>query len=269
MKQIISSDMKTVLRSKRLWIALGLFIFSTAVNIIEQFTQFGLHLKGGLDFFAFGNMYFVSVLRYMAPFIPAFVLSPLYTDNIKTASVSFNATNLKKVIPARSLSSAIIGGGIFIVSHLIILAVCFVIDPSLSAGYFEPWGLFANINSTNAPLFVLMFFGYTALFGALYGLLSTGVWLFTKNYWMAMALPGIYYYCGRFLWMFFDNPFLSWAKFLPGYAYDFESSVTLWRRGTEFGAVLLIAVILIVISYFRLKKELRQPKTESVPEVEV
>ena len=266
MRHIISSDMKAVLRSKRLWITVAFFVFSAIVNIIEQFTLAGYKLRGGLDFFAFGNMNYVTVLRYMAPFIPAFVLSPLYTDDIKTVRGSFKATNLKKVTVARSLSAAIIGGGIFIVSHLIILIICFVIDPSFSAGYYEPGGLFANTYSTNAPLFVLMFFGYTALFGMLYGLFSTGVWLLTKNYWMAMALPGIYYYCGRYLWMFFDNPLLSWAKFLPGSAYDFESLVPLWRRGTELGAVLLIALVLIFIGYFKLKKEPSIP--EAISETE-
>ena len=255
MTHMIIGDLKAVLRSKRLWIAVGLFVFSAAVNIIEQYTLAGFNLKGGLDFFAFGNMNYVTVLRYMAPFIPAFVLSPLYTDDFNAVRDSSRTTSLRKMIAARSLSSAIIGGGIFIFSYLIILIVCFVIDPSLNAIYFEPWGLFADIYYSNAPLFVLMFFLYTALFGALYGLFSTAVWLLSKNYWMAMALPGIYYYCGRFLWPFFDNPLLSWAKFLPGYAFDFESLVTLWRRATEQGAVLLIAVILIVISYFRLKKE--------------
>lgn len=255
MRHMIGSDCKAVLHTKRLWIAVGLFIFSAAINIIEQFVMAGINLEGGLDFFAFGNMYFVSLVRNMAPFIPAFILSPLYTDDFQAVRDSSRTTSLKKIISARSLSSAIIGGGIFIFSYLIILIVCFVIDPSLNAIYFEPWGLFADIYYSNAPLFVLMFFGYTALYGALYGMFSTAVWLLSKNYWMAMALPGIYYYCGRFLWPFFDNPLLSWAKFLPGYAFDFESLVTLWRRATEQGAVLLIAVILIVISYFRLKKE--------------
>lgn len=255
MRHMIGSDCKAVLHTKRLWIAVGLFIFSAAINIIEQFVMAGINLEGGLDFFAFGNMYFVSLVRNMAPFIPAFILSPLYTDDFQAVRDSSRTTSLKKIISARSLSSAIIGGGIFIFSYLIILIVCFVIDPSLNAIYFEPWGLFADIYYSNAPLFVLMFFGYTALYGALYGMFSTAVWLLSKNYWMAMALPGIYYYCGRFLWPFFDNPLLSRAKFLPGYAFDFESLVTLWRRATEQGAVLLIAVILIVISYFRLKKE--------------
>ena len=175
---------------------------------------------------------------------------------------SFPAASLKKTIIARSLSSAIIGGGIFIMAHLVILVVCFVIDPSISATYYETWGIYSHIYYTSAPLFVFLFFVYTALFGALFGLFSTGAALISKSYWMAMALPGIYYYCGRFLWMFFDNPLLSWAKFLPGLSFDFESTVPLWRRGTELGAVLLVALMLIVIGYFRLKRELGKPKIE-------
>lgn len=263
MGRIIISDIKTGLRSKRFLIAMGIFIASAAINIAEQLTLFETKLKGGLDLFTFGNVFFITIIRYLAPFIPAFVLGPLIIDGLLSKDYLARKTGLKRYIAARALSSAIIGGGIFAVSYLIILLGCFIIEPSLSAEYYEPSGIFMDIYYTNAALYVFLFIAYTALFGTVYGLFSTGVGLLTKSSWMAMAMPGLVYFGARFLWPYFDNPLLSWMKFLPGNAFNFESPVPLWRQASELGAVLLVSVILVVIGYFKLKRADVKPDCEA------
>lgn len=258
MRDIVINDIKMIIRSRRFWIASAIIISLAFINAISQLLFQEIGNVGALGLFIFGNIYLFPLFNYVAPFIPALVFSPLFVGDIKTGAYrkAVEKIGLKKYLTARSVTALISGAGIFIVSHLIMLIVCFAVNPSLKASSVALFGMLSEVFYTSAPLYILIFVGYTALFGALFSFLSIGVGLVTKSYAWALVLPGILDFCATYLWPYFNNPFFSWViKMLPSFLYNFDYPTDMWQRIFQMGGLLLLCVILVVIGYFKLKKQ--------------
>lgn len=257
MREIICNDIKTVIRTKRFWITAAFIIFLAIINVLAQLTSQRIENVGALGLFIYGNIYIFPAICLAAPFIPVLVFSPLFVEDIKTGAYRKTAgkTGLKKYLAARSISSLLAGGGVFIVAHLIMLIVCFAIDPSVKVSNVEVFGLFKEVFYTSVPLYILLFIVYSALYGSLFSFLSMGVGLITKSYALALVLPGIWDLSATYLWNYFNIPFLSWiCKAFPSILYNFDYPVDIWWRVPQMGGLLLLSVTLVVIGYFRLKK---------------
>jgi len=166
-------------------------------------------------------------------------------------------TSLKKYIAARSVSSFVAGSGVFIVSLLIILAACLIIDPTSRIIDYPVFGPFKELRYVNTPLYITLFILHTALFGGIYALLSTGIGLITKNAAMALVLPAVIYYGSGSIYIMLNNTIFSWLTYiLPNMTYDYGAAdYQLSKKLLELGSIFLLSVILIISGYFKLKKQ--------------
>ena len=252
MTQVFIDDIKTVFRSKRFWIASGIIVVSTIVILISSAISYQEEMGGAFGLFIMGNVRGNAIMSYLAPYIPALVMSSLIIDKSKTENHKAIRISLKKFITARCVSSFMIGASVFIVSFLVIMIGCFIVDPTIRTLDYKPFGLFAEAYYASVPMYILLFILYTAIFGALYALFSMGISLHTKNNSMKMVLPGIIYHCVVFIMPFFFNTPYYYS---PVLRYEFGSlEMPFHNRVFGIFSILLASLILIVIGYIRIKK---------------
>jgi len=262
MKAIIFNDIKRTLRSKRFWICAGLIVISAILNFITEFLFNRNKPKGALELFVVGNILGNPMMNMIAPFIPAFIIGPtvagdLITDDFKEQIKKFGA---KRYLTARSISSFISGGGVFIISFLIVLAGCFFYNPAVQEIRYAPLGMFKEIYYTSVPSYIFLFILYSALFGAVFSFFSFGIGLAARNETLAMALPGIIYHGAMIVWPLFNNPLVSWLNILlPQFAYDFNLySAPLGPetdKAIKLGVIFIVSAALVITAYGRLKKD--------------
>lgn len=254
MKGIIIDDLGKIIRSWRFWVMVGIMIAGTAITLITSpFFTYVVRPFGGVNLFVFGNITGNTWASSLAPFIPALIVGPL-----AAAGGERGKTGLKKYIAARSVSSFVAGSGVFVVSFLIILAGCLIIDPTNKTVIdYIPYGPFKELRYANTPLYITLFILHTALFGGVYALLSMGIGLKAKNAAMALVLPAVIYFGSGSLYIMLKSTVFSWLTYiLPNMTYDFGRVDTpLWKKLLEFGSIFLLSVTLIISGYFRLKKE--------------
>lgn len=251
MKQIIFSDIKSIMRSKRFWIVAGIFIISAIINLVEMVLGGWEESAGMFGLFIYGNIY-TGLVGFLSPFIPAFLLVPLFFGDMKMSAFKAQSLSLKKYIATRSISACIVSGSVFIVSYLIVFLGCVIVDPSIQMIEFQAFGLFEKAYYTSVPLYMLLFILYSAFFGALYGLLSMGIGMATKSTTMAMIIPGIIYSLASVVTAFFSNTVYTYAYIMR---YEILIGMPLFNRIFGSSVILLIAVVMTIIGYFRLKKE--------------
>ena len=260
MKAIIISDLKAVILSKRFWIAVGLIVVSSLFNTMSIFLFDQDVPSGFLEIFIYGNIMGVPMMNFLAPFIPAFVFGPLIVGHMQTDAGRelWHKTGIKKSLAAHSVSSAITGAGIFIVANAIVLAGCYIYDPTISEVDYIAAGLFAEVFSASVPMYIVLYVLHGAFFGAVYAFFSMGIGLATKSYSMAMVLPGVIYQASLMIWVFLDNPILSWIELLlPSFSFDFESvksAFPILGKVAGFGCVILASAVLVIAAYRKMKR---------------
>jgi len=261
MKRIIIGDLGEIIRSWRFWAMVGIMLASTAITLITtpSFTYVP-RPYGWINLFVCGNITDGALAPFLAPFIPALIVGPLAAAGREreAAEAAQGDTGLKKYIAARSVSSFVAGSGVFVVSFLIILAACLIIDPTNKTVIDEiPYGPFKELRYANTPLYITLFILHTALFGGIYALLSVGIGLKAKSAAMALVLPAVIYFGSGSLYILIKNTIFSWlTNILPYVTYDFGAGDTpLWKKLLELGSIFMLSVILIISGYFKLKKE--------------
>ena len=259
MRAIIFSDLKAIMLSKRFWIAVGLIVASSLFSTITMLFFNQDVPSGFLEIFIYGNIMGVPMMNFLAPFIPAFVFGPLVVGHMQTDAGRelWHKTGIKKSLAAHSVSSAITGAGIFIVANAIVLAGCYIYDPAISGIDYMASGIFAEVFSASVPMYIVLYVLHGAFFGAVYAFFSMGIGLATKSYSMAMVLPGIIYRVSRSMWVFLDNPILSWGNILFSSVYSFESAYPaspILGKVAGFGCVILASVVLVIVAYRKMKR---------------
>lgn len=260
MKAIILNDLKAILFSKRFWIAVGLIVVCSAINTISIFL-FQEDVSGGfLGIFIYGNIRGNAMMNFLAPFIPAFVFGPLVVGVMQTGACKeqWQKTGIKKSLTAHSISSIISGAAIFIVAYVIVLAGCFICDPTIQETEYIATGLFAGVYDASIPMYIVLFILYSSLFGAVYSFFSMGIGLTTHSPSMAMVLPGIVYQASYTIWAFIDNPILSWVDLLlPSFSYEFnvvKTASPILGKVAGLGLVILASVVMVIAGYKKLKR---------------
>jgi len=258
MKSAIIKDVKTVMQTRRLWIAVGLIIVCSVINTISMFAFEYDVPKGFLGIFIYADVRGNSMMNFLAPFIPAFVIGPLAVNNMKFDMERREKTEAKIKMIACSISSVITGIGIFIVANVIFLAGCYFFDPTIQETKYIAAGLFSEVYKTNMPMYVVLFILYSSLFGAVYSLFSMSIGIMTRSQSMAMVLPGLIYQASYMMWVFVDNPILSWLNvFLPSFTYEFtavKGDSPMLTKAAGLGCVVLASIVMLIIAYRRLKR---------------
>lgn len=261
MKRIIIDDLGKIIRSWRFWAIVGIMLVGTAITLITTpFFTYVARPFGGINLFVFGNITGNALASSLAPFIPAIIVGPLVVAGreMRASKSAQGNTSLKKYIAARSVSSFAAGSGVFIVSFIIILAACLIIDPTNKTVIdYIPYGPFKELRYANTPLYITLYILHTALFGGIYALLSMGIGLKAKSAAMALVLPAVIYFGSGSLYIMLKSTILLWlTNILPNATYDFGGMDTpLWKKLLELGSIFLLSIILIVSGYFKLKKE--------------
>ncbi len=259
MKKLIGSDMKKVLRSLNFWIAVGAVIVCSVLNLIQALQLDGSKCFGGLGLFIY-SQYSNHLINTLVPFIPAFVFMPLMAEDTRTAGFMIaREISTKKYLAARSLTSAIAGGSVFIVAFLMLLIGFFLFDPTVQAINYEPTGLFSDVYFSSPLLYAGLFIVYSALFGAVYGFFGFAIGLSSRSVSMAVVLPGLVYHYASLIWYYFEGTPLSFISLLlPNLTYVFagiQSPTLYFDKAIQLGVIVLIGVTLLITGYWKLQKE--------------
>ncbi len=258
MKKIIGSDIKKMLRSKNLWIAVGALIICSLLNLVQTLQIDNSERFGGLGLFIY-SQYSNHLINTLAPFIPAFVLVPLIAADLKSADfMTAQEISPGKYLAAKSLSSAIVGSGVFIAAFLVTLIGFFIYDPTVQTINYEPTGLFSDVYYSSPLLYIGLFIVYSAFYGAVYGFFGFAVGLSSRSVSMAMVLPGLIYHYASLIWYFFEGTPLSFiSMLLPNLTYVFAGiqSPTLYiDKALQLGVILLTGITLVISGYWKLDK---------------
>ena len=259
MKKIIFSDIKTLLRSRNFWIAVGAIIACSLLNLVQMLQTDDSARFGCLGLFIYAQ-YGNHLINTLAPFIPAFIFMPLAAKDIRSAEfMSVHDISPKKHLAARAISSLIAGGGVFIIAFLVMLVGFFIYDPTIQAIKYVPTGLFSDVYSSSPLAYIGLFMVYSALYGAVYGFFGFAVGFASKSVSMAMVLPGLIYHYANLIWYFFEGTPLSFISLLlPNLTYVFAGmqSPTLYiDKALQLGVILLTGITLVITGFWRLEKK--------------
>ncbi len=259
MKKIIFSDIKTLLRSRNFWIAVGAIIACSLLNLVQTLQTDDSARFGGLGLFIYAQ-YGNHLINTLAPFIPAFIFMPLVAKDIRSADfMSAYEIGPKKHLAGRAMSSMIAGGGVFIIAFLVILIGFFIYDPTVQTIKYVPTGLFSEVYNSSPLAYISLFMVYSALYGAIYGFFGFAVGFASKSVSMAMVLPGLIYHYANLIWYIFEGTPLSFISLLlPNLTYVFAGmqSPTLYiDKALQLGIILLTGITLVITGYWRLEKK--------------
>ena len=268
MKAIILRDLKSVIRSKRLWIAVGLIVLSSAINLTTIFLFEQDKPAGFLGVFIFADIRGNPMMNFLAPFIPAFVFGPLAAKELHKELALEQKTQIKRSLAAHSVSSVISGAAISIIAYIIVLIGCFIFDPTIQDIDYTAAGLFADVFSTCVPLYIVLFILYSALFGAVYSFFSLGIGLITRSLSMAMVLPGLIYQASHLIYGFVNNHVLSWIDLLlPSFTYQFnvvKTASPILGKVAGIGCIVIASIIMVAATYKKLKRTTDNSLNESM-----
>lgn len=253
MKKIIYQDMRRIIRSGGFWIAISIIIVSAIINIVQTQWYDKSDKFGAYGLFIFGCVQYNPLISYLAPFVSAIAFSAV---TIIPQNGSIELTDLKKHVMGHSISSMIAGGCIFLFSFLIILAGCFIYDPSTTITYYEPLGLFKEVYYASVPLYILLFFIHSIIFGAVYALFGVGITLTAKSDAMGLVFPGVFYHIIYYIGTFFSQTIISWITVLfPVMPFNFGGlDVPLWKNALDLGVIFIISIVMILTGYRKLRK---------------
>jgi len=147
---------------------------------------------GTLNTFIYSNIMENNVTILLAPVIAGLVYSTTIIDDMKTGIYRQLAFRIRplKYIKSKIISSIIFGGGIFLISYILIFFVTFILDPSASVRtIYNRKALFGLIYDRSMLLYCFAFIGYSFIYGAVYSLVSLGVAMITRNKYMTIGLP--------------------------------------------------------------------------------
>lgn len=214
----------------------------------EKFGAYGL--------FIFGCIQYNPLMSYLVPFVPAIAFSTISILPFKSAVKPNKKVYFKKYIFSHSISAMISGGGIFLFSFLIILAGCFVFDPSIAITYYEPLGLFKDVYFTSVPIYILLFVFHSVLFGAIYALFGVGITLTTKSNAIGLVFPGVLYHVIYYIGIIFSQTIISGITIVfPVLPFNFGGlDVPLWKNSIDMGLIIIVSVIMIITGYIKLIK---------------
>lgn len=256
MKEIISSDIKRIIRSKGFWIAIGALIVCSLLNLVQTLQADNSARFGGLGLFIY-SQYGNHLINSLAPFIPAFVFVPLIAEDIRLAKF-MSQPSPKKRLTARAIAAAIAGGGVFITAFIIILIGFCLYDPTVQAIHYVPTGLFSDVYGSSPLAYIVLFMAYSALFGAVYGFFGFAAGFSSKSVSMAMVLPGLIYHYANLIWYFFEGTPLSFiSMLLPNLTYVFagiQSPTLYYDKAIQLGVILLTGLTLVITGYWKQEK---------------
>lgn len=171
-----------------------------------------------------------------------------------------------KKIKSHLFVNMIIGGSVFLFSYLLIffIGLIFYID---STGIMQPgYGLFRQLYQDAPVGYILVYILHSFICGALYALFGASIKVFIiKPESLALFIPLVFYSClTRLGWLFpFLNGVLSYVA--PLFTFDVTVyDVSPLRRIAELSFVLVISITLLVISYYRNTKQIKEDSTNGI-----
>ena len=202
-KRTILFDFKRVIFSWQLYTAIVIILLGAIITYSRNFyikNLCNLTFIGTINTFIYSNIVGNNIIVLLAPVIASMVYCGNYIEDMKTGlykQIAARVTPIKYLIS--KIASAIIwGGGVFLLSYLLIFIAIAILDPAASVRtQLNRESLFGLIYDRSMLLFCFAFVGYTFFFGATYSLVSLGIAMISKNIYLAMGFPFFIYYTSR------------------------------------------------------------------------
>lgn len=252
MKGTYIQQIKRAFRSPQFWFAFALIIVSSAWNAVYHLDKYGVLYKteiGTAEFFYACVMLGNTLFQISVPVIPIFV--SMYTFGMDS-KISVNGHISKRIFAAITVSISV-----FILSFLLIAIIGVIFFPSSTGDILEIGGPFSDSYYKNPFSIIPITIIYSSIFAAIYSLFGLGIGMnLKKNKVLAFIIPLSYYFCFRYIMILLPNSLKGVSYWLvPLDTFNLVgSTVPLSKKIVEMLIVLLVASILILIAFIRLRK---------------
>jgi hypothetical protein len=203
-------------------------------------------------------MYGNTLLQIAAPLIPIFVCmnsNSLFMFSKEKIQNSWKQKEMK----VRILSTITIGGSIFLFSFILLFLSSMILFSS-STGSIEPhYGLFKDLYTNTPAHYVFAYIMHSFVFGIVFAFFGVSLKvLIVEPVNLVLFIPLLYYSCLQRIGSLF--PINELILFLsPLLTFDISAyDVTPLKRITELLVILVISITLIIISYRRNKRQIKQ-----------
>lgn len=226
-KRVLFFDLQRVILSWQFYLGIGIIIFAAIITYSRNYTLRNLcylDSVGTLNTFIYSNIVSNNIIILLAPVIAALGYSTTIIEDMKTGVYKQIALRTTPMIYIKSkvISSIVWGGGIFLISYIIIFIGISILDPATSVRtVYNRDSLFGLIYDHSMFLYCIAFIGYAFIFGSIYSLISLGIAMITNNKYMAITLPFFVYYISEYVIMILPvNMSNIISYFLPTSTFD-------------------------------------------------
>lgn len=250
MRRYLVSEIRRGILSRDFWLAVAIFLIAGFVNYYSNISSAGLSHVGGLTTFIHSTIMGYSIFSYIAPFIAGFPMGGDYITRFTGGYINQELLRIEKktYVKTKIISIAIVGAMVFVISCIIFLVICLIMDSSISIRLLPMRyvSAYKHIYVRSLLLYCIMIILNSALFGASYSLLTLGVSSWCPNRILTLAIVSVFYIGTGFLNGFnlFGIPILPCAAF-----------VMLVSGGAAIKDHILVSVIGIVLFILGFRKD--------------
>ena len=162
---------------------------------------------GGLNLFIFSSIKNNGIMSVLAPFVVMLVYPDIIFEDIQNHYVEQLRLRISigKYYMLHAFQSFFVSGGIYVIAHSLILAICFCISPQDSVMIAFLNGPFSGTYYRSLTLYCILFIAHSFFFGGVMGILGMGLAMNLQNKCVLWTLPTLIYYLGFYLLILFPE----------------------------------------------------------------
>lgn len=210
---------------------------------------------GILNLFIFSCIKNNGIMSVLAPFVVMAVYPSIIFEDIQNQY--FEQIHLKvaneKFYLLHVFVSFFISGGIYVIAHLITLAIYYCISPGDSVMVAFLNGPFSTVYYKSMTLYCILFIVHSFIFGGIMGILGMGLAMNLHNKCILWTLPTLLYYLGFYLLILFPENLQSVMIYvIPLLPYEITTyDIPVAAHISQLFIITLVGTILIWIGIHR------------------
>ena len=254
MIRLIREDLRLQIKGYRFWLSAFLCIVVAALNLIENATYSRtLFDQDGLLIFLHATLLKRNLFLYFAPLIAALPFSTIPLEEIKHgfARQQISRTGTKSYFASRIISAFLIGAFTVVAGLLMVLCLAIIFAKSGVHHYatLNVGSPFSSVYKQFPIAYLAIFLVCSGVFGGVSSVLSAGISLSTRSFYIGFLCPVLLYGLGTLamgrLWTLDILPFSTFAI----------STTTIPRLLRDQLSVFFVGIFLMLWSFWKWRKE--------------
>lgn len=254
MYQLIKTDIKFALKSKKIYITMILIVIVAITNLISN-TYMGdkLSLKGTFNSFLYSTLFGFNFLGYLLPFFSTMFYSWSLYKEMEYGFCKVSLTKIKSTsyLWSKLISIVLITSMMVAISFIIVFSLVYMLDPNISyrVEYVHPNSAFSAIYNKSLLQYTAIVILNYIIFSTTYAVLGCGLTIISKNYIVGSFVPSLFYIISTW---FYGS--IYGLDILP-FATLALSNITIGDLLYDHALVFLTGLVMILIGFRKWKNE--------------